>query len=156
MRKALDIVSLAGLAVLIWITADALAGPHRLGGPIPTHFDVSGHPNGWGTPWVLLFLPIAATVLYVLMTLVARYPGSFNYPARVTRANLRRLQALALQMIAWLKAEVVWLLALIQISVVHAARTGHSGGIWAALMPTALGVVLGTIVGYVVAMRRSA
>lgn len=155
MRKALDIVSLAGLAVLTWITADALAGPHRLRGPIPTHFDLGGQPNGWGTPWVLLFLPITATVLYILMTFVARFPDSFSYPTRVTRANIGRLQSLALNMIAWLKAEVVWLFACIQTSVVHAARTGQSRGIWASLMPMAVGIVLGTIVGYLVVMRRS-
>lgn len=156
MRKALDIVSLIAIAVLAWVTADVFAGPDRLPARVPTHFSLSGQPDGWGSPLLLLFLPVTACLLYLLMTLVAHYPGSFNYPVRVTRANLGRLQTLALQMIGWLKAEVVWLLACIQVSAVHAARTGHSGGISAWLMPTALGVVFGTILGYVVAMRRSA
>ncbi len=156
MRKVLNFVSLAGLVVLAWVTADVLAGPHRLPGRIPTHFDLAGRPNGWGSPFLLLLLPVIACVLYLFMTLAARYPGSFNYPVRVTRANLARLQALALQMIAWLKAEIVWLFASIQIAAIHAAHTGRSGGISAWLMPTALGVIFGTIIGYVVAMRRSA
>lgn len=156
MRKALDIVSLIGLGILAWVTVDVLAGPHRLPGRIPTHFGLSGQPDAWGTPWLLLFLPIAACLLYLLMTLVAHYPGSFNYPVRVTAGNIDRLQKLALQMIAWLKTEVVWLFACIQVLAVHAARTGHSCGLSSWLMPAALGVVFGTIIGYVVAMRRSA
>ena len=156
MRKALDIVSLIALAVLAWVTVDVFAGPRPLPGRIPTHFGLSGQPDAWGTPLWLLFLPLAACLLYLLMTLVARYPGSFNYPVRVTPANLGRLQTLALQMIAWLKAEVVWLFACIQLSAVHAAHTGHSGGISSWLMPTALGAVFATIIGYLVAMRRSA
>jgi len=156
MRKLLDYVSLAGLVLLAWFSAGLLAGPHRLPARVPIHFGLDGRPNGWGSPFLLLILPVVACVLYVLMTLVARNPGSFNYPVRVTRANLARLQALALQMIAWLKAEIIWLFVCIQIASVHAARIGRGGGISAWLMPTALGVVFGTIIGYVVAMRRSA
>lgn len=156
MRRILDIISLVGLAVLGGVTADALGGPHRLPARIPTHFGLNGHPTSWGSPWLLLFLPIIACALYILMTWVARYPASFNYPVRVTRANITRLQALALGMIAWLKAEVIWLFVCIQSEAIHAARAGHNGGIAAWLMPTALGVVLGTIIGYVLAMRSTA
>lgn len=155
MRKALEFVSVAGLAVLAWVTVDALAGPHRLPSRIPTHFDIAGRPNGWGSPQMLLVLPIVCGALYLLMTLVSRYPGAFNYPVRVTPANYMRLQDLALQMIAWLKAEFVWLMAAIQLAAVHAARTSGAG-LLAWLMPVALGAIFATIIGYVVAMRRNA
>jgi len=155
MRKTLEFVSLAGLGALAWVTAEALAGSHRLPSRIPTHFDMAGRPNGWGTPHMLLLLPIVGGAMYLLMTVVSRYPGAFNYPVRVTPANSKRLQELALGMIAWLKAEVIWLFAAIQIAAVHAARSG-GGGLPAWMMPLVLGVVFGTIIGYVIAMRRSA
>jgi hypothetical protein len=122
---------------------------------IPTHFDAVGQPTGWGTPRMLLAVPIVACALYLLMTWVARYPSAFNYPVRVTPANQQRLQELAVGMIAWLKAEMIWLMACIQMVTVRAARLGWGGlPVW--LMPLALGVVFGTIIGHVVAMRRSA
>lgn len=155
MRKELEIVSILGLVVLAWMTIAALAGPHRLPSRVPTHFNVVGQPTGWGSPWMLLGVPIIACALYILMTLVARYPGAFNYPVLVTRANQQRLQNLALGMIGWLKAEVVWLMTCIQMATVRAARLG-SGGLPVWLMPVALGVVFGTIIAHVVAMRRSA
>jgi Protein of unknown function (DUF1648) len=155
MRKALETASILGLVALAWMTIAALAGPHRLPSRVPTHFDVTGQPTGWGSPWMLLTLPIVACGLYFLMTLVARYPSTFNYPVRVTQANRQRLQDLALGMIAWLKAEVVWLMACVQMVTVRAARLGW-GGVPVWLMPLALGAVFGTIIGHVVAMRRSA
>lgn len=155
MRRILEIVSLAGLAVLAWSTAGALAGSHRLPGRIPTHFNVAGRADAWGPPWMLLALPIAAGVLYALMTLVSRFPGAFNYPVRVTPANRARLEELALQMIAWLKAEVIWLFVSIQLATLHMARH-NVGALSGWLMPTALVVVFGTILVYIAAMRRSA
>jgi hypothetical protein len=154
MRRALELISLLGLAVIAWSTFAALHGPHGFGGRVPTRFDVAGRPIAWGSPWILLILPIAAVIIYLLMTLVSRYPGAFNYPVRVTPANHARLESLALEMIAWLKAEVVWLFAVIQIATVRAARTGHVG-LSPRFMPLALGVVFATIIGYISAMRRT-
>jgi hypothetical protein len=154
MRRALEFVSLFALAAIAWVTFAALHGPHGVVGRIPTRFDAAGRPVAWGPPWMLLVLPIMAVVIYLLMTLVARYPGAFNYPVRVTPANHARLQALALEMIAWLKAEVAWLLAAIQIETVRAARAGHAG-LSPRFMPIATGVIFATIIGYIGAMRRT-
>jgi hypothetical protein len=154
MRKTLEFVALLGLAAIAWTTLAALAGPHRFGPRIPTRFNLAGQSIAWGSPWMLLILPIAAFVIYLLMTLVSRYPGAFNYPVRVTPVNHARLEALALQMIAWLKAEVVWLFAVIQFATVRAARTGH-GGLSPRFMPITLGIVFATIIGYISAMRRN-
>ena len=53
MRKTLEVVGLGMLAVLYWITYAALHGPERLPDRIPTHFDISGQPNAWGSPGFL-------------------------------------------------------------------------------------------------------
>ncbi len=154
MRRALEFVSLLGLAAIAGVTFAALRGPHGAGGRIPTRFDLAGRPVAWGPGWMLLILPIAAAAMYLLMTLVSRYPAAFNYPIRVTPANYARLQELALGMIAWLKAEVLWLLAVIQIETVRAVRSGRVG-LSPRFMPLALGVVFATIIGYIAAMRRT-
>lgn len=123
MRRALEFVSLAALAFLVAETALALYGRAPLTGPVPTHFNVAGNPDAWGPASMLWLLPAIAVGLYLLMTWVARHPGAFNFPVRVTPFNRPRLEALALSMIAWIKVELLVLFALIQWSILRSART---------------------------------
>ena len=153
-RRVLEILSIAGVLLIVWTTAAAMYGPAGLPARIPLHFNAAGNPNGWGSRGALLTLPIAAVLLYILMTVVARYPSAFNYPVRVTPQNRPRLEALALEMIAWLKAEIVWLFVWVQHVTIELARHGR-GSLSPLFMPLVLTAVFGTIIGYVIAMRRA-
>ncbi len=153
-RRVLEILSIAGVLLIVWMTAAALYGPQGLPARIAIHFDAAGNPNGWGSRGALLALPIAAVLLYILMTVVARYPSAFNYPVRVTPQNRPRLEALALEMIAWLKAEIVWLFVWVQHVTIELARQGR-GSLSPFFMPLVLTAVFGTVIGYVIAMRRA-
>ena len=154
MRKYLEAISLTALALLLWITWAALYGPHALTGPIPTHFDLAGRPNAYGPPQMLLVLPAVALVLYLLITVVSRNPAVFNYPVRVTPKNRPRLQELALNMIAFLKAETVMLFALIQYQTIDSARNLQSS-LPQSLMLTGIAVIFSTIALHIIAMRRA-
>jgi len=155
LRRTLEFVALAALGVLWAVTAYALLGANRLPPRIPIHFDLAGHPNGWGEPTVLLLVPAIGTVMYVLMTVVSRYPGSFNYPVRVTPANRAALQELALRMMAWLKAELLVLFAWIQHGSIEAAR-GSQGALSPVFILVVIAVVFSTVGWHIVAMRRAA
>ena len=155
MRKYLEAISLTALAILLWFTWAALYGLHALIGPIATHFDLAGHPNAYGPPQMLLVLPAVALVLYLLITVVSRNPAVFNYPVRVTPQNRQRLQELALNMIAFLKAETVMLFALIQYQSIDSARNLHSN-LPQSLMLTGIAVIFSTIALHILAMRRAA
>jgi len=155
MRRNLEIVGLAALAAMLFIALGALFGPSQLPQQIPTHFGLDGQPDGYGSRWSLLSMPIVAVALYSLMTVVARRPSAFNYPVRVTPANRTLLESLALDMIAWLKVELVCIFAWLERVTIAAARNGQ-GSLSALFMPIALGVVLGTVIWYFVAMRRAA
>ena len=155
MRKLLHILALAALAILLWITCDALYGPNHLIGRIPTHFGLDGQPNAWGEPKMLLMLPAVAAFLYLIMTVASRFPGAFNYPVRVTAQNRPRLQRIALNMIAWLTAETVSLFAALQYFIVQAVRTPHIA-LPPALMLIAIVLIFFTMALHIVAMRRTA
>jgi uncharacterized membrane protein len=155
MRKFLEATALTALGLQISITILALFGSERLPERIPIHFDAAGHPNGWGSPTMLLVLPAAAITIYLLFTVVTSFPSAFNYPVRVTAQNRLRLQALALDMIAWLKMEVVTLLGGMQWITIHVARHPQEGAP-ASLMPAALVAVFATIAWYIVAMFKAA
>jgi len=154
LRIVREFIALAALLVLWAVTAYALQGPNPLPDRIPTHFDLAGSPNGWGKPEALWLLPIVATFLYSLMTVVARFPAHFNYPVVVTSANRATLQHLGLRMVGWLKAEVICLFAGIQVMTIQAAR-GSRGGSYPMLFGVALVVIFGTIGWHTVAMRRT-
>ncbi len=157
MRKTLEAISLAALVLLVWITWRALCGPGHLSGSVPTHFDLAGRPDGWGSPAMLLLVPAVAALLYLLPTVVRRFPSAFNYPVPVTTENQPRLQALALDMIACLKAELICLFAWLQSLAIQAAR--HPGeGLHAPFVtiPASVVLVFATIAWHIKAMRRAA
>lgn len=155
MRKFLEAIALAALAVQIWITFRAFYGPAHLPQRIPTHFDAAGNPNGWGTSTMLLLLPGTAVFIYLLFTVVTRFPSAFNYPVRVTAQNRSQLQALALNMIAWLKVELICLFTWIQWATIQVVRHPQQG-LPGMLMPVALVAVFATIAWHIVAMFRAA
>jgi hypothetical protein len=104
---------------------------------------------------MLPIMPVVALVLYLLLTVLARFPSIFNYPVEVTAENRPWLEALALDMIAWIKMEMVCLFAWIQWSTIEVARQGR-GGLSPALLPVFLVTLFGTLAWFITAMRRAA
>jgi uncharacterized membrane protein len=150
-RKILETASLAGVAFLVWITWQALNGPDPLPARVPTHFDASGNPNGWGPPGTLWLLPVMAVGLYLLITVVAQFPAAFKYSVRVTEENRARLQALTLRMIAWLKIELIGLFTWIQWSILSSVREERMS-LSPAIIPMFLAVVFLTTGWHIVAI----
>lgn len=154
MRKMLEAISIGSVAALVVLTVMALSGPDRLPGRVAIHFDFSGHANGWGSPLWMLMLPVIGIVLYALLTVVVRFPSAFHYPVQVTAENRPRLEALARDLIAWVKAEVLLNLAWVGWELVEAARHPERGPSFLAtnVLPGVIGV---TVIWYIRAMFRA-
>ncbi len=155
MRKSLEAISIVVLGYMAWITWSAVAGPNRLTGAVPTHYDAAGHVNGWGSPATLLLLPIVAAALYLGMTLVSRFPSSFNYPVRVLPSVRAAVEDITLNMIAWIKVELMCLMATLQTAMIQAARGGRAG-LPPLLMPAFLVLIFGTVGWHFFAVLRAA
>lgn len=155
MRRALEFIAVAGLILVLALTAYALYGPHPLTGRIATHFDAMGKPNGWGPAAALWFMPGVAVFVYALMTAVVRFPASFNYPFRVMPRTRPQLETITVQMVAWLKAELMVTFAWIQWGTIRSAQEGRLG-LPVFFLPAVIGVVFGTIFAHFAAMRRTA
>lgn len=154
MRKTLDILALIALALLCWMTWAALYGPHRLPDRVPTHFDAAGRANAWGAPSGIILMPAMAIGLYVLMSIVSRFPDAFHYPVRVTPFNIERLQSITLDMIAWLKLELVCLFTVLQWAFIQAAHTG-SGRLFPLILPVSIVAIFGVIGWHFIAIFRA-
>jgi uncharacterized membrane protein len=154
MRKNLEAICLGALGVMVWITYRAFHGSSPLPDRIPTHFDLAGNPDGWGSPRTLLLLPAVALGFYLVISIVALFPSAFNYPVRVTAENHARLEELALGMITWLKTELVCLFSWIQWAIIEAVRSGR-GTLSPWIMPPVLLVIFGTVGWHIVGMFRA-
>ena len=153
MRSTWQWIAALGLAALWALCGFAVFGPHKLPDRIPIHFDAAGQINGWGSPAMLWLLPAVATGIYVLITLVMRHPSAFNFPVQVTPAARARLESMALDMIAWLRAEMIWLFLFIEWAMIYSARLGRSAiSPWT--IPLCVAVVFVTIGWHIAGMRR--
>ena len=156
MRKTMEAVCLMVLAVLYWITYSALNGAERLPDRIPTHFDISGQPNAWGPPGFLWFLPVVATGLFLLLTVIGRIRfRRYNLPVPVTDVNLPFVQEQTMVMVAWIKCELPCLFAYLQWSILQAARS-HEFRLSPLLIPAFLVVIFSTVGWRLTAMIRGA
>lgn len=153
MRKTLEVLSAALLAALIVVVGWFLFGPSPLPDRIATHFDFAGHPTQWGPSLWLLILPAVGVCNYFLLSFVARRPATFNYPVEVTPQNRPQLEALSLDLLAWLKAEISGLFLAIAVNSLRVAR--HPGREAAPfLVWLVLGIVFFTLGWYLRLMFR--
>jgi uncharacterized membrane protein len=156
MRKTMEVLGLMVLGYLCWITYWALNGPGRLPGRIPTHFDIAGQPNAWGSPEFLWILPMVGLGLYLLLTALASVQfRSYNLPVRVTETNLPFIQQKTSEIVAWTKTEMLCLFAYIQATLIHGARLGHFR-LAPTTVPVFMAVIFATVGWHVVVMIRGA
>jgi len=135
--------ALAGLGLLLLCGSLATHWPD-LPSRVPVHFDLTGHPDGFGSKTNLLALPATAVLLYLGLTVATRYPAYFNFPVSVTDLDRQALQNLAIDMLGWLKAEVMWIFAWLTFAAISTA-SGHRSGLGPAFAPASIGVVAATI-----------
>jgi hypothetical protein len=146
MRRLPDTIAILGLIVMFGSVG--IFWP-QLPAQVPTHFGVSGPPNSYGPKGGIWMLPIVGFLLYCFLTLVSRIPLGFNYPFDSTAELRTRLQPLTLELVGWLKAEVVWTFAWLTWTVLQISL-GRSSGLSPAFPVVTLGAVVLTIVVFLI------
>lgn len=146
----LDLTSLI-ITVLIWVYL--IYAWKELPNRIPTHFGFSGVPDAWGGKGSLLFLPIMGTGLYLLLTIIKRFPQSFNYLVTITEENAQRQYKNVRTMMSWLTVELAILFFFLEYQSVLAAQSGSSG-LGVLFLPVYMIIVFGTIGVYIYRMAK--
>ena len=139
-RVLLEIAAVLGLVHSIRLVVQSWAElPER----IPIHFGFTGQPDNWGKKaWIWLY-PVMCVGLYALLTHVSTRPETFNYPVPITPENKAKQYELALLLMSTLKAEMVWLLAYIELKTIRIAHEKENG-LGAAFLPVFLVILLAT------------
>ena len=158
MRKILEAISVLLIGLQFWMTEATLHGANRLPDKIPIHFGLNGQPDGWGSPSSLIVLPIIALTLYLVLTLTAalvpRYPELVNFPFAVSEEDRPKLVEMTMDMVAWLKVELMCLFFGIQYVILDCARKQY-GRLSPAYGLVVVAVIFGTIDWFSIAMYRA-
>jgi len=104
---------------------------------IPTHFNGAGEADGFGRKASIIGLPVIATLLFIGLTLLNRFPHVFNYPTVITQDNALRQYTLATRMLRYLKLVLILVFGGIEFMTIQNA-TGKAAGLGAWFLPLTL------------------
>jgi len=137
-------LEISGALILLFMFGVVMKNWAALPEVIPSHYDLSGKPEGWSTKNVLWILPALSVVLYAGLTVLSKYPHIYNYAWPITPKNTRAQYQIARQMIIILKTAIVLIFAYIVWQTIQTAL-GKSNGLGAEFMPVFLILIFGTI-----------
>ena len=131
--------SLGWLAILaIWgLVIDNYS---TLPNSIPTHFNAAGVPDIYGSKPELFVLPIMATLTFLIVTFLNKFPEIFNYPTDITTSNASAQYLNSTRMMRYLKMILVVIFGIIVFNKIQIAYGLKNGlGYW--FMPLSLGLL---------------
>ncbi|HPS61573.1 MAG TPA: DUF1648 domain-containing protein [Bacteroidales bacterium] len=130
----LEGVALAGILVMAVVMVYHYP---KLPAVIPSHFDGAGMPDDYSAKSSVWALPGITLFLYILLTLIMKIPHQFNYSVKITKENAAIQYAMAMKLIRYLKAGLVWMFFYIAYTTVRVAEK-KSTGLGAGFLPIVL------------------
>lgn len=120
---------------------------------IPIHNNLAGEADNFGSKSYIILLPVIATVLFLGMTLLNKYPHRFNYPSIITPHNAVAQYTNATRMIRFLKVSIVLIFGLLVYETLNYVDGDVDGlGTWS--FPLILALLIIPIVYFVVLGAR--
>ncbi|MCF6142046.1 DUF1648 domain-containing protein [Flavobacterium sp. K77] len=107
---------------------------------IPIHYNGAGQADGFGGKGNILTLPLIATILFIGLTILNKFPLLFNYPTNITPENELRQHTNATRLLRYLKFIIVVIFGLLALQTIRNVNGETSGlGIW--FLPLTLGLI---------------
>lgn len=145
LEKVLEVISLIGIALNVYII---LRYYSVLPDTIPRHYGAAGVPDGYAGKSSLFFIPIVMLSLYILLTVLSRFPHTFNYAVEINEKNAKAQYHAARIMMIIMKAEIVCCFTYIESKTVMVAL-GKATGLGIGFLPVFLIIIFGTIGVYI-------
>lgn len=147
----LEIIGWMAIAVIWTLTITSYP---KLPEIIPTHYNYAGEVDGYGGKRKILGLPIVATILFVGITILNKFPHIFNYPTKITENNALRQYSIATRMMRYLKLFLVVLLGLIVFKTIQNAN-GQTDGLGTWFLPLALGLIFLPVIYFMIELFKA-
>lgn len=114
--KILEVIALI-VFISIWVTV--IYFYNKLPQIIPVHFDLSGNVDRMGDKSSIFTLPFVASFIYLLLTVISKYPQSFNYLQEITLDNAKSQYTFATRLLRVIKVIVLSVLFIIILVVIR-------------------------------------
>jgi hypothetical protein len=103
---------------------------------------------------MIFTLPLVATVLFVGLTILNRFPHIFNYSGDITKDNALRQYTNATRLIRYLKVIIVVIFGLISYQTINHANGQTEGlGLW--FLPLTLGLIFIPTIYFLIKLTQS-
>lgn len=149
--KAVEIICWLAL-LTIW--ALVISSYSNLHDTIPTHYNGVGNADGFGGKTNILILPLIASILFVGMTILNKFPYIFNYPAKITVENAFRQYTNATRMLRYMKLILVMFFGLIAFKTIQGAN-GQSFGLGVWFLPLTMGLIFIPLIYFITKSFRT-
>ena len=102
-----------GISLLITVLSGAylMMTYHKLPSEIPMHFNVNGDIDNWGPKWTIFIIWGFGLILYFVNSSLQTIPQKYNYIVKITKENAEKQYKLVLQMMSFLKLELMIIIA---------------------------------------------
>jgi uncharacterized membrane protein len=127
---------------------------HNLPATVPTHYNLAGKVDSYGSKMSLFLLPLLSFGMYVGLTYLNRFPHIFNYLTDITSDNARRQYTVATRMIRYLKFGLVIVFGYIQFMTFEIA-SGSSDALKWWFFPLVFIITLASLIYFVIASLKS-
>lgn len=141
--KAVELIGWVALLTIWFITITSYS---NLPDTIPTHYNGAGKVDGFGNKINILMLPLVATILFVGLTILNKFPHIFNYPTKITEENAFTQYTYATMLIRYLKLILVVIFATILFKTIQYTG-GQAFSLW--FLPMTMGLIFIPLVFYI-------
>ncbi len=129
-----------GWILIVFVWGLAIKNYSNLPVTIPTHYNAVGQADGFGGRVNILLIPLVATVLFIGLTIVNKFPHVINYPTSITKDNALKQYTNATRLVRYLKCILVFIFGLITYQTIrHADGQTYELGSW--FLPMILGLI---------------
>lgn len=110
-----------GMALIVFISIWVMViySYNKLPQIIPVHFDLSGNVDRMGDKSSIFTLPFIASFIYLLLTVLNKYPHMFNYIGEITLDNAKSQYTFATRLLRVIKVIVLSVLFIIILVVIR-------------------------------------
>jgi uncharacterized membrane protein len=116
---------------------------------VPAHLNIEGEIDRYGSKETILLMPAVGLFLFIMLTILLRFPHIYNYPVKVTGENAVRIYTSGVRFIRIVRLWMMIVLIIVIVSFVRMA-TGNTIKSDKWLLPLILLLALGLLVFSVV------
>lgn len=118
---------------------------------IPAHMNIEGQVDRYSSKEMIWILPGVGFFLFIMLTILLRFPHIYNYPVKITKQNADRVYMAGIRFMRIIRLWIMIVLILVIVSFIRIA-TGVTTNADTWLLPMILLLVLGLLVFSLVKM----